>query len=98
LQGLAAERGFAPETLARAYAIKQDYTDQLVQAVGRMFDDPQRNPQPLRDLAAEMDARLASVLDANTVKHLDRLGVLPRLVIQDDGQRRSYSLSRGGFE
>ena len=63
-------------TLSRrqAHAIKQEYTDKLVQAVGRMFADPQQNPQPLRDLALEMDERLATVLGSEVVKGLDRAG------------------------
>ena len=97
MQEMAAERGLAAETMREAHALKQEYTDKLVNAVGAMFADPQRNPQPLRDLAAEMDSRLAEILGAEAVKNLDRAGVLPRLVIQDDGQRKSYSLSRGGF-
>jgi hypothetical protein len=97
MQSTAAEHGISPEGRLQAYAIKREYTDRMVEAVGRMFADPQQNPQPLRDLAAEMDARLASILGPAATKQLDQLGVLPRLVIQDDGQKKSYSLSRGGF-
>jgi hypothetical protein len=97
LQGLATEHGIQPDTMRQAHTLKQEYTDKLGQAVGAMFADPQRNPQPLRDLAAEMDARLSALLGPETVKQLDRAGVLPRLVIQDDGHRKRYSLSRGAF-
>jgi hypothetical protein len=62
-----------------------------------MFADPQQDPQPLRELAAQMDARLAETIGAESVKQLDRLGVLPRLVVQDDGKRKSYSFSRDAF-
>lgn len=95
LQNLASENGFSSDAMSQAFAIKQEYTDKLVQAVGQMFADPERNPQPLRDLAAEMDARLGGVLGPEAVKQLDRLGVLPRLVVQDDGNTKSYSFSRG---
>jgi hypothetical protein len=97
LQGLATEHGIQPDAMRQAHTLKQECTDKLGQAVGAMFADPQRNPQPLRDLAAEMDARLAALLGPETVKQLDRAGVLPRLVIQDDGHRKRYSLSRGAF-
>lgn len=97
LQDLAGPRGLTPDALQQALTIKQDYTDRLARAVGTMFADPRQDPQPLRDIAAEMDARLAAILGQDTVQHLDRAGVLPRLVIQDDGKRKSYSLSRGGF-
>jgi hypothetical protein len=97
MQDLSSQHGFSSDALSQAYAVKKEYSEKLGEAVGRMFADPQQNPQPLRDLAAEMDARLGDVLGAEAVKQLDRLGVLPRLVIQDDGKRKSYSLTRGGF-
>jgi len=67
----------------QAYAIEQDYSARLVQAVGRMFADPQQDPQPLRDIAREMESRLAAALGPEAASQLDRLGVLPRLVVQD---------------
>jgi len=80
-----------------AYAIQREYAERMAQAVGQMFADPQQNPQPLRDLAAQMDAQLTKTIGEEAVKQLDRLGALPRLVIQDDGKRKSYSFSRAGF-
>jgi hypothetical protein len=59
-----------------------------------MFADPSRNPQPLRDIVAEQDARLGVLLGIDTVEQLDRLDALPRLVVHDDGQGKTYSLSR----
>ena len=47
--------------------------------------------------AAERDGQLQALLGADALRALDRLGALPRLVVQDDGQRRSYSLRRSGF-
>ena len=67
----------------QAYAIEQDYSARLVQAVGRLFADPQQDPQPLRDIAREMESRLAAALGPEAASQLDRLGVLPRLVVQD---------------
>ena len=97
LQGIANERNLTPDAMLGAYGIQRDYADKMAQAVGRMFADPQQNPQPLRDLAAQMDSQLAGVIGPEVVKHLDRLGVLPRLVIQDDGKRKIYSFSRGAL-
>jgi hypothetical protein len=97
MQEMASQNGFSSDAMSQAFTLKQEYTDKLVQAVGRMFADPQRDPQPLRDLAAEMDARLGGVLGPDAVKQLDRLGVLPRLVVQDDGTTKSYSFTRAGF-
>lgn len=97
LQDIAAERSLSPEAMNQAYAVKQEYSAKLVDAVGRMFASPDQDPRPLHDLANEMESRLAAVLGAEATKQLDRLGALPRLVVQDDGKRRTYSLSRGGF-
>ena len=97
LQAIAGERGLSPDAMNQAYSIKQEYSAKLVEAVGRMFASPDQNPQPLHDIAGEMESRLAAVIGADATKQLDRLGALPRLVVQDDGKRRSYSLSRGGF-
>jgi hypothetical protein len=62
-----------------------------------MFASPEQDPRPLHELANEMESRLAAVLGQEATKQLDRIGALPRLVVQDDGKRRSYSLSRDGF-
>jgi hypothetical protein len=97
MQSMAGARGLAPGAMEQAYAIEQDYSEKLVQAVGRMFADPQQDPQPLRAIAAEMESRLAAALGPEAASQLDRLGVLPRLVVQDDGKRRNYTLSPGGF-
>jgi hypothetical protein len=97
MQNMAGERGLTPDSMQSAYAIQRDYMERMGQAVGQMFADPQQNPQPLRDLAAQMDARLTEIIGGETVKQLDRLGVLPRLVVQDDGKRKNYSFSRGAF-
>jgi len=97
MQNIASEHGLTPDSMQSAYTVQRDYAERMVQAVGQMFSDPQQNPQPLRDLAAQMDARLAEVIGGEAVKQLDRLGALPRLVIQDDGKRKSYSFSRAAF-
>lgn len=98
MQGLAAQHNLTPDAMQSAYNLHQSYRDKLVQAVGRMFSDPQQNPQPLRDLAAERDRSLTAILGPRAVQDLNRLDALPRLVIQDDGERKSYSFSQGGFE
>jgi len=97
MQNIAGERGLTPDSMQSAYAIQREYAERMAQAVGQMFADPQQNPQPLRDLAAQMDAQLTKTIGEEAVKQLDRLGALPRLVIQDDGKRKSYSFSRAGF-
>ena len=97
MQNIAGERGLSADSMQSAYAIQRDYAERMAQAVGQMFADPQQDPQPLRELAAQMDARLAETIGAESVKQLDRLGVLPRLVVQDDGKRKSYSFSRDAF-
>lgn len=85
------------ETMLRAYAIEKEYTEKMVQAVGNLFADPDQNPAPLRALAAEMESKLSGVLGPELVTKLDRTLALPRLVIQDDGKTKRYSLSPGGF-
>jgi len=95
LQDLAAEQNLTPDSLRQAYSIKQEYQEKMVEAVRRMFADPQQNPQPVRDLAAEMDRRLEPIIGAAGIKRLDRIDALPRLVVQTDGKRTSYSFSRG---
>jgi hypothetical protein len=97
LQSMAGERGLTASAMEQAYAIEQEYSGKLVQAVGGMFADPQQDPQPLRAIAAEMDARLAAALGPEAARQLDRLGVLPRLVVQDDGNHKNYTLTPGGF-
>lgn len=97
MRSLAAQHNLTPDAMQQAYALHQNFRDQLVQAVGRMFADPQQNPQPLRDLAAERDRQLATILGPGAVQDLNRFDALPRLVIQDDGKRKSYSFSQGGF-
>jgi hypothetical protein len=97
MQAMAGDRNLSAGTMEQAYAIEQEYSAKLVQAVGRMFADPQQDPQPLRDIASEMERRLAATLGPETASQLDRLGVLPRLVVQDDGRRRNYTLTPGGF-
>lgn len=97
MQSLAGEHQLSPTAMQQAYALHESYRDKLVAAVGQMFADPQRNPQPLRDLAAERDRQLETILGADVVQQLNRLGALPRLVVQDDGQKRSYSFSPGAL-
>jgi hypothetical protein len=97
LQAIATERGLSPDAMNQAYSIKEQYSAKLVAAVGRMFASPEQDPRPLHELANEMESRLAAVLGQEATKQLDRIGALPRLVVQDDGKRRSYSLSRDGF-
>jgi hypothetical protein len=97
MQSIAAERGLTSDSMQSACAVERDYIERMAQAVGRMFADPQQNPQPLREIAAQMDARLAEIIGEETVKQLDRAGALPRLIVQDDGRRRIYSLSRRAF-
>ena len=97
MQSMAGDRNLAAGAMEQAYAIEQDYSARLVQAVGRMFADPQQDPQPLRDIAREMESRLAAALGPEAASQLDRLGVLPRLVVQDDGKRKNYTLTPGGF-
>jgi hypothetical protein len=97
MQTMAGERGLTPDSMQSAHAIQRDYMEKMAQAVGQMFADPQQDPQPLRNIAAQMDAQLAEIVGGETVKQLDRLGVLPRLIIQDDGKHKSYSFSRRAF-
>jgi hypothetical protein len=97
LQAIATERGLSPDAMNQAYSIKEQYSAKLVAAVGRMFASPEQDPRPLHELANEMESRLAAVLGQEATKQLDRIGARPRLVVQDDGKRRSYSLSRDGF-
>jgi hypothetical protein len=97
MRTLSQEHNLSADAMERAYALQQEYVEKLVQAVGRMFADPAQDPQPVRDIAAERDARLTAILGVSTLRHLDRLGVLPRLVVQDDGQRKIYGLSRAAF-
>lgn len=94
LQSIAGDRGLTPSAMEQAYAIEQEYSGKMVEAVGRMFADPQQDPQPLRIIAAEMEARLAATLGPEAAKQLDHLGVLPRLVVQDDGKNKNYTLGR----
>jgi hypothetical protein len=97
LQSMSGDTGFAPGTMEQAYTIEQEYSVKLVHAVGAMFADPQQDPQPLRAIAAEMDTRLAATLGPDAAQQLYRLGVLPRLVVQDDGKGKNYTLTPGGF-
>jgi len=97
MQNLADEPAFTPDAMSQAYALKQEYSEKLARAIGDMFADPQQNPQPLREITAEMDSRLAAIIGIEGVQQLDRIGVLPRLVVMDDGIRKSYSLSRSAF-
>ena len=97
MQTIAADHGLTTDGLQQAYGVEREFSEKMVQAVGRMFADPDQNTQPLRDLSAEMEGRLIAVLGEAAVRHLDRLGVLPRLVIQDDGNRKNYSFSFGAF-
>ena len=97
MQSMAGSGALAPSAMEQAYGIEREYSEKLVQAVGVMFADSQRDPQPLRAIADEMDARLAATLGPETAKQLSRLGVLPRLTVQDDGNGRKYSLTPGGF-
>ena len=95
LQDLAAEQNLTPDALRDAYSIKQEFQGKMVEAVRRMFADPEKNPQPVRDLAAEMDRRLEPIIGVGGIRHLDRIDALPRLVVETDGKRTSYSFSRG---
>lgn len=97
LQAIAPDLGLSVEGLQQAYAIEREISPKMIQAVAQMFADPDQNPQPLRDLSAEMEARLAAVLGEAAVRRLDSLGALPRLVIQDDGTHKTYSFSPGAF-
>ena len=97
LQSMSGDTGFAPGTMEQAYTIEQEYSGKLVLAVGAMFADPRQDPQPLRAIAAEMDTRLAATLGPDAAQQLYRLGVLPRLVVQDDGKGKNYTLTPGGF-
>ncbi len=96
LQGMAADSGLSADAMSQAYAIEQDYSDRLATSLGPFFNDPSRDPAPLRAIAAEMDEHLATLLGVEAVQQLDRLGVLPRLVIEDDGKRKSYGFSSAG--
>ncbi len=95
LQSLAGEHQISPTAVQQAYALHESFRDKLVAAVGQMFADPQQNPQPLRDLAAERDRQLEAILGAGVVQQLNHRNALPRLVVQDDGQKRTYSFSPG---
>ena len=94
---MAERQGLTPDVMAQAYAIKEDYAGRLVEAVGKMFADPAQDPKQLREIAAEMDDRLSATLGPSAAKQLERSGTLPRLVIQDDGKRKLYSLTPGAF-
>jgi hypothetical protein len=97
MQNMASEHALSLESMQNAYSIQGDYMETMTQALGQMFADPQQNPQPLREIAAQMDARLAQIIGEDTLRELDRVGALPRLVIQDDGKRKTYSFSRHAF-
>jgi len=93
LQEVAAESGFSDDLLGQVYAIKEEYQDRMIRSLGPFFEDPAQDPAPLRSLAAEMEEQLSALLGSQAVKRLDRLRVLPRLVVEDDGTRKMYRFS-----
>jgi hypothetical protein len=46
MQDLAGENGLAPDALARAFELKEAYTEHMARAVGEMFADPQQDLAP----------------------------------------------------
>lgn len=82
-----------PALMENAYQVQKEYSQRMVKAVGVMFSDPQQDPTPLWDLAAEMEGKLTGLLGKGAVDQLNRRGALPRLVVQTDGTKRIYSFS-----
>lgn len=82
-----------PAVLEDAYQVQREFSQRMVKAVGVMFSDPQQDPTPLWNLAAEMEGKLKGLLGEEAVDQLNRRGALPRLVVQTDGTKRTYSFS-----
>jgi hypothetical protein len=97
MQTIAVDERLNADAIQQACTIQREFSERMVQAVGRMFADPDQNPQPLRDLSDEMEGQLVTVLGETAVRRLNRLDALPRLVSLDDGKRKIYSLSPGAF-